>query len=140
MPKFRETLTVFLIGCVLYSVLEILFRGYTHWSMSLTGGICFSVLYHLHTHCRDVSLFRRALLGSLCITAVELAIGCTVNLLLGWDVWDYSDQPLNLLGQICPLFSLCWLILSVIANPVCRHLQKEIKNGIQTCNIGKSHI
>ena len=45
----------------------------------------------------------------------ELAAGVAVNLVLGWHVWDYSAQPLNLFGQICPRFSFYWLCLSYAA-------------------------
>ena len=40
--------------------------------------------------------------------------GCIVNLLLGFHVWDYSDLPLNILGQICIPFSIIWFFISGI--------------------------
>lgn len=33
----------------------------------------------------------------------------------GWNVWDYSDQPFNLLGQICLSYTLLWIPLSAVA-------------------------
>lgn len=126
MRKLVESIVVLMIGSVLYSVMEILFRGYTHWSMTITGGVCFFVLYDLHIHHRGLSLLRRAVLGACFITAAEFAVGCIVNLFFGWDVWDYSDQPLHLLGQVCPSFSACWLILAALADPICRHIHREI--------------
>lgn len=41
--------------------------------------------------------------------------GCVINLWLGFNVWDYSDMPFNLYGQICPLFAVAWIILVTIA-------------------------
>lgn len=49
----------------------------------------------------------------LLITALEFVTGCLVNLHLGWDVWDYATQPLNLMGQVCIGFSALWFLLSV---------------------------
>ena len=30
-----------------------------------------------------------------------------------WNVWSYADRPLNVLGQICPLYSLFWFLLAI---------------------------
>jgi len=120
--KLTEWATVFLIGGAVYSMLEILWRGYTHWSMTLTGGICFAVLYALHVYAVRIPFLLRCVMGALCITAAELAVGCTVNLWLGWKVWDYSGVRGNLWGQICLPFSALWLLLCAAAAPLCRHL------------------
>ena len=55
------------------------------------------------------------MIGSAIVTALEFATGCIVNLWLGWDVWDYSNLPFNILGQICLPFSLLWVVVSVAA-------------------------
>ena len=136
MRKTAEWLTVFLIGGALYSMLEILWRGYTHWSMTVTGALCFLTLYALHVYARRVPFFLRCLLGALGITVLEFTAGYIVNLRLGWRVWDYSDMPLNLLGQICPLFSLFWYVLCAAAAPLCRRLGGMLiprKNASRSC-------
>ena len=46
---------------------------------------------------------------------LELLCGLLVNRALGWAVWDYSAQPGNLWGQICPLYTLLWIPLSALA-------------------------
>ena len=38
---------VFLIGSFGYMGLELLWRGHTHWTMGLAGGICVTLLYTL---------------------------------------------------------------------------------------------
>ena len=103
-------------------MLEILWRGYTHWSMTLVGGLCFLVLYALHAYVRAVPFLLRCLLGAIAVTALEFSAGCVVNLWLGWRVWDYSGAPMNLLGQICPFYTLLWFVLSAAAAPPCRRL------------------
>ena len=34
---------------------------------------------------------------------------------LGLGVWDYSNQPGNVLGQICPAFGLLWFFIMPLA-------------------------
>ncbi len=107
---------LFLIGSIGYSLLEILWRGFTHWTMAVTGGFCFSALYFLNQRYESAPLWRKCLNGSLLITAAELVVGCIVNLGLHWQVWDYSKMPLNLWGQICLPYTGLWFLLSM---PIC---------------------
>lgn len=107
---------LFLFGAVGYYLIEVAFRGYSHWSMALCGGICLCLIYLTNRRLSRRSLLLRALLGALIITAVEFVAGCILNLCLHWNIWDYSHLPLNLLGQITPVFSGIWFLLSI---PVC---------------------
>jgi len=36
-----KNLFLFIVGGILYSLIELLFRGYTHWLMFFVGGFCF---------------------------------------------------------------------------------------------------
>ena len=36
--------------------------------------------------------------GAIIITLLELIVGTIVNIILGWNVWDYSNLPGNLLA------------------------------------------
>ena len=128
MEKFKEYILVWSLGALMYSLVEIMWRGYTHWSMMLTGGVCFLILYKLAP--LKYPLAVRAILGAVAITAVEFAVGVTVNLIFRLDVWDYSMRPLNILGQICPLYSIFWFFLCLAAMPLCRYLQKGYKRLI----------
>ena len=115
MEKKKEaaagTAVLFVIGAVGYCLLEILWRGHTHWSMGVAGGICLVGLYGLHRRMAGRSLVLQAAAGAALITAVEFCVGCVVNLLLGWNVWDYSRAPGNLMGQVCPMYFLLWYFL-----------------------------
>ena len=102
---------VFALGGAAYGLIEILFRGHTHWTMMLTGGACVTTLYLLLGWLDMQSLATAALVGAAIITFYEFAVGCLVNLRFGWNVWDYSGMAGNVLGQICPLFSLIWFCL-----------------------------
>ena len=103
------------IGSIIYMSLEILWRGYTHWTMGVLGGICFICLGLINEILSwETPLTLQMLIGSTIITILEFIAGCIVNLWLGWNVWDYSDLPLNLLGQICLPFSILWYFISAI--------------------------
>ena len=104
-----------IIGSIIYMSLEILWRGYTHWTMGILGGICFICLGLINEILSwETPLVLQMLIGSTIITILEFITGCIVNLWLGWNVWDYSELPLNLLGQICLPFSILWYFISAI--------------------------
>lgn len=113
MPKTVENLILFLFGGVAYSMIEVIFRGYTHWSMTVTGGLCLVLMYRHFTSRPHDPLMLKCLFGAITITVLEFAAGCIVNLWLGWNVWDYSGMMFNLYGQICLPFSALWFLLTV---------------------------
>lgn len=103
-------------GGIIYSLIEIAARGYTHWTMFLLGGICFLGVGLLNeVFPRETPLFWQSLAGGAFITLCEFVTGVIVNIGLGWNVWDYSNKPFNYLGQICLENSLYWVLLSVVA-------------------------
>lgn len=126
MKQFGGYGIAFLYGFFLYSMLEIAFRGYTHWTMALTGGIVLTVLYDME-HRLHAHFLLRALLGALFITATEFTVGVADNILMGWQVWDYSEAPLNLLGQICLPFSALWFLLCIPAGLFCRTIGRRFQ-------------
>lgn len=116
MSKVHKYGLLALIGGVVYGGLEVLFRGHTHWTMVILGGVCFVTVGLINEVIPwEMPLTVQMLIGSVIITALEFCCGCIVNVWLGWDVWDYSSQPLNLLGQICPLYSAFWYFVSFVA-------------------------
>lgn len=107
---------LFFIGGRVYTWIEILWRGFTHWSMFLLGGGCFVIMGLLNEHKFKwkQSLLLQSLISAIAITILEFFTGCIVNLWLGWNVWDYSGLPFNLWGQICLQYFLLWIPLSMI--------------------------
>ena len=125
MPRAVEDFIVFLFGGVIYSLIEVAFRGFTHWSMTLTGGLCLLIMFRRFTSKPHEPLVMKCLFGAITITALEFAAGCIVNLWLGWGVWDYSGMMFNLFGQICLPFSVLWFFLSVPAVLICNYLGRR---------------
>lgn len=105
------SVVIFCIGSIGYGIIELLFRGYTHWSMLLTGGACFLTLYTLNAQYKSAPVLLKAFGGAMIITIYELAVGIIVNLLFHFGVWDYSALPFDLMGQICVLFTFLWFLL-----------------------------
>ena len=129
MQRFRDFAAVYAIGSVGYSAVEILWRGFTHWTMAITGGVCFTLLHLLNGKMRTHPLWKKCLAGSGVITAVEFTAGCIVNLTFHMVVWDYSAMAENLLGQICPLYSVLWFLLCIPVMWVSNALYRMKPNG-----------
>lgn len=104
---------LFYLGGMVYMGLELLWRGWSHGSMFLAGGICFLLIGRMGQVKPVLPLPGRMVMGALIITMVELAAGLLIN--RDYGVWDYRDQPWNFLGQICPVFSLLWIPVALAA-------------------------
>ena len=98
-----------------YSIIEIFFRGYTFNSMFIVGGLCGVLIGLINDKTPQMPLIYQCLIGSLIVTSMELICGYILNIKLGLGIWDYSNQPYNFMGQICPMFSLAWFFLSIPA-------------------------
>ena len=107
---------LFSFGYSAYSLIELAWRRYTHYSMGLAGGLCFVVLYKIYNKYKNLSIFKKCVIGSAVITLVEYIFGVIFNLKLKMKVWDYSSLPLNISGQVCLLYSFLWIILCL---PIC---------------------
>ncbi|MBQ8524282.1 MAG: hypothetical protein IJ457_06640 [Clostridia bacterium] len=114
----------FATGSFIYTLVEIAWRGYTHWSMTLTGGACLTVMYMWNELLASRPAPLKWLVGAVSITLIEFVVGCVVNLLLRQNVWDYSNLRFNLLGQICLSFSAMWYLISIPAFSLCDIIKK----------------
>ena len=101
------------IGGLLYVLCELVFRGRSHWTMFIVGGLCFWLIGLINEVIPwDMPIWQQCIIGALIITAVEFVAGCIINIGLGWQVWDYSGLPFNILGQICLPFTVLWSFLA----------------------------
>lgn len=107
---------LFFIGGYSYCGVELLFRGFSHISMLIAGGICFILIGLLNdVFPHRISIISQMVISSLIITTVEFIVGMIVNVWLDLKVWDYSNLPYNFKGQICLLYTNIWFILSLAA-------------------------
>lgn len=124
MKKAMTYMTVFLLGGGLYCTLEVLWRGYTHWSMALVGGLCVVLIYCVEG-LRFTTFWKMVLCG-IGITLIEGVSGVFLNLIWKLGVWDYSDLYLNLFGQVCLWFAMLWMLLSYPAMKLISFLNRHI--------------
>ena len=113
--RVNKYATLWSMGGLLYIALELLWRGYSHWTMFILGGLCFIGLGLINEVLPwDMPLWQQILLGAALITLLEFLTGCVVNLWLGWGIWDYSNMRGNILGQICPQYFVLWIPVSLV--------------------------
>ena len=116
MNRAIRLLVLWCIGGLLYICCELLFRGYSHWTMFIVGGICFVLIGAINEFIPwEMPIWQQAIIGAVIVTAIEFVSGYIINIRLGWNVWDYSDMPFNLLGQICLLFTVIWFMVAIVA-------------------------
>ena len=98
MKVWRKSV-LFYLGGFAYMTLEFVWRGRSHGSMFLLGGACFLILGAL----RRIPLALRPVAGAAAITVLELL-----------TVWDYRNMPGQYRGQICLVYSLLWIPVSLL--------------------------
>lgn len=115
MKTISEFFFLWTVGGCIYYGLELFFRGFSHWSMFVLGGICFlfcTLQSRLASH-RESLLIQiwRCMIFVLCC---EFITGIFFNCWMNLAVWDYSGVPGNLFGQICLPFALLFALLCTI--------------------------
>lgn len=114
--KMLKYLILLLIGGFVYYAFELVLRGWSHWTMFLLGGLCFVLIGEYNEHVEwDTPLIKQGIVGACIVTALEFIVGMIVNVYFGWGIWDYSNVPLNFMGQICLPFSIMWIAVSILA-------------------------
>lgn len=111
-----EYLFLLVLGGSIYYGIEMMWRGRSHPAMILVGGLCFVCIGLINEIFPwTMSIWKQMLIGDAIVLFIEFISGCILNLWLGLAIWDYSNEPFNLLGQICLLFAVIWLPLILIA-------------------------
>ena len=110
--RISEFLVIWNMGGTGYYFLEILFRGYSHWSMFVLGGsaFCFCTFQGYYMKWRE-KIPVQVLRGTIFVTALEFTTGIIFNKVLKMKIWDYSRMPMQLFGQICLPFVLIFSLL-----------------------------
>lgn len=112
--KAVRPLVLFCIGGLTYIAIELLWRGYSHWTMFLVGGLCFVLIGAINEiYTFEMPLVRQMAISAVMVTIVELLAGLLIN--CDYSIWDYRNMPFNILGQICLAYTVLWLFLSLPA-------------------------
>lgn len=115
--RLRYTLIMWVFLGMAYMMVEGLWRGWTHISMLVVGGLCALCVGSINQIPRFTRLpvIWQSLLGTVIVLTIELISGYILNICLGLGIWDYSGVPGNILGQICPQYGLLWFCLMPFA-------------------------
>ena len=122
-----SNILLFLIGGSGYVLLELLWRGWSHFSMFLAGGVCFLLLGRLTGIRPKLKLPLRGIAGAGIITMVELLAGLLFN--RRYEVWDYRQMPVNFHGQICLPFFLLWIPISLLAMELFKSINSFLESA-----------
>ena len=123
-------------GGTVYFLLEVAFKSFTghperiSWTMLVVAILLTIPVERAGEQLPwEVPLWLQALCCAALVTAVELAAGLILNVWLGLGVWDYSNLPGNLLGQICPQYSAIWWVLCLAFIPAFDWLRYAVEGG-----------
>ncbi len=116
--KFWQYFLLWLTGGILYFYMEIMFRGYSHYSMIICGGFCFLIsgkvgLDIMYKKSRFY-IIKIMAVAAVVITTLEFITGIIVNIIFDLKVWDYSDVWGNVMGQICIPYTFMWGVLGLL--------------------------
>ena len=106
-------------------ILEFLWRGYSHGSMFVLGGLCFLLVGALNRWLK-IPLALQLILFAIMITGLELITGLMVN--RDYAVWDYRGMPYHYLGQVCLNYSLLWIPIGMAAIMLYRWVEPKLKS------------
>ena len=115
-------------GCI-YLLIELAWRGHTHWTMLPLAAVIFVCAGVLDEVEQPPSIWQQVILGTTIATALEFVAGIILNIWLGLGVWDYSNLPGNLMGQICPQFTIAWAVLMIVSIRL-ENLMHRIANSL----------
>ena len=124
-----KILAIWFILGTFYFTLEGIWRipkgGYANIVMLPIGGLCGICVGSINQIPKfyNMKVIYQSIIGALIVTFIELISGLVLNCYLGLGIWDYSNLPFNILGQICLLFSLIWLSIM----PLCIWLEDKIR-------------
>ena len=104
-----------LIAGGIYLLIELAWRGRTHWTMLPLAAVIFVCAGVLDEGEKPLPVWQQVIIGTAIATALEFVAGLALNVWLRLDVWDYSHLPGNFMGQICPQFTLAWAVLVAIS-------------------------
>ena len=120
---------------IIYVGIEILFRGYSHFSMFILAGICgvFFIDTPNNIYSFDLDYRLQVLISTILCTLAEGFTGLYVNVYKGWDIWDYSSLPFTFFWGQCNLFFvIAWaFIIGFLGIPFC-----DVFN-YYVCRVGK---
>lgn len=125
MSKKLLSLLIWTWGGTTYFLLEVLYKSIRgepekiSWTMLVLA--IFLCIPIERAGCElpwEYPLLLQAFICAVLVTVCEFFAGLILNVWLNMNIWDYSNLPLNLCGQICLRFFLLWWLLCLVFIPV----------------------
>lgn len=121
--------SIFIISGLIYIMLELIWRGRTHWTMFLCAGLCGLVMANINNNLLefDTDFLKQVIVSALCCTGFEFLFGIMFN--GDFSIWDYRGLwgTIHILGnQVNILFFGIWIIISVFSLPFLDWLQWKL--------------
>lgn len=128
--NIKSFIFMFFVMGFIYTNIELLFRGYTHPSMLIVGGLCGAFIGLINEKNHNIKMWKQCALGAIIILLLEFVSGYIINIKLGLGVWDYSGLKFNILGQISLLFGVLWFFLCIPIICLDDYLRFKFFNGV----------
>ena len=104
--RILSYISIFLFSGIVYYLIEIAYRGYSHWTMFVLSGIAGVLICQINNFFTyDMDYLLQLLLSTTIITTLEYIFGIIFN--SDYSIWNYSNLPFNYKGQICLYFVIC---------------------------------
>ena len=108
----------FITGGVYY-IIEGLWRvrsngGWANIAMLPVGGLCGVLIGIMNENPKFArkKMVLQAVYGMAVLVVIEFVSGYIMNIVLGMNVWDYSNRPFNFMGQICLAYAALWFLFT----------------------------
>lgn len=132
MKKIIPYIVIFNISGLIYAIIELLWRGYTHWTMYVCAGIAGLLIAKINDGLFEFETdFRvQVLTATFFCTLCEFIFGLAFN--RDYSIWDYRELWGTLewtYNQVNILFIGAWMIICIVSIPFLDWL--EWKLGIE---------
>jgi uncharacterized membrane protein len=127
----KKLSVLFLLMGILYAFIEVIATsiptistdgwrlvGHTSLWMCIVGGVLgvtLGMFNQIKAVRKNCNVFWQAIVGAVVIVLGELISGYILNIVCGFNIWDYSDQPFNFMGQISLIMGIGWFFISPLA-------------------------
>lgn len=128
--RLMVTLGTFMVGGFIYCIIELLYRGYTDFSMYVLAGFCAIIMGGLNNlFSFDMSFIAQVIVSSLACITGEYITGMLVN--QNFTIWDYRNLPFTFAnGQLNLFFCFAWVAISIIGIPLLDYVEwRYMKSG-----------
>jgi uncharacterized membrane protein len=124
MKRILHKLILLIIGGLIYCGLEVIYRGFTHPSMFVVGGLCFVVISAMNDINPNLTMREQVVIGASSICLIEFISGLILNVWLGLHVWQYHF--LDIMGQTSIPAWFMWAALVPLGSSLADWLEWDL--------------